>query len=70
MSKKSKIDSPFPEMSDLLKGMEDLMRDENGNALTPDHQQYQKLSSLLEHMSKSLEAEEADNQFKGPQGQA
>ncbi len=70
MSKKSKTGSPFPEMDGLLAGMEDLLRDENGNALTPDHPQYQKFSTLMGNMVNSLNAEEDKNRTEGPQGQA
>ena len=70
MSKKSKTGSPFPEMDDLLAGMEDLLRDENGNPLTPDHPQYQKLSTMMENMVKTINSENVNTQLEGPQGQA
>ena len=70
MSKKNKPVSPFPEMDDLLAGMEDLMRDENGNPLTPDHPQYQKLSTLMESMVNTINKENNENPTHGPQGQA
>ncbi|MCA9472002.1 MAG: hypothetical protein MRJ96_13240 [Nitrospirales bacterium] len=70
MGKKNKPDSPFPEMGDILSGMEDLMRDENGNPLTPDHPQYQKLAALMESMVNSINTEGEKTPFDGPQGQA
>ncbi len=70
MSKKNKPNSPFPEMDGLLAGMEDLLRDENGNALTPDHPEYQKISTLMGNMVNSLNSEENKNQTEGPQGHA
>ncbi len=70
MGKKSKSGSPFPEMDGLLAGMEDLLRDENGDALTPDHPQYQKLTTLMGNMVNSINNENAENQTDGPQGQA
>ena len=70
MGKKSKLNSPFPEMSDLVAGMEDLMRDENGNPLTPDHPQYQKLATLMESMVNSINTDDEKSSFDGPTGQA
>ncbi len=70
MGKKSKSDSPFPEMDDILAGMEDLMRDEHGNPLTPDHPQYQKLATIMENMVNTVNSENAEQSLEGPQGQA
>lgn len=70
MGKKSKSDLPFPEMNDLVAGMEDLMRDENGQPLTPDHPQYKKLSALMETMVNTMNDKNNETIFKGPQGQA
>ena len=70
MSKKNKTGSPFPEMDDLIAGMEDLMKDENGNPLTPDHPQYQKLSTLMESMVNTINNDNNENPIHGPQGQA
>ena len=57
MGKKSKSGSPFPEMDNILAGMEDLLRDEDGNALTPDHPQYKKLATLMETMVNNIQEE-------------
>ena len=37
MGRKKSNEEFFPEMSEILEGMQELMRDEDGNPLSPDH---------------------------------
>ena len=50
MSKKKLPKVSFPELEAMLKDMEELLTDEYGNPLPPDHPQVKKLQFLAEQM--------------------
>ena len=61
----------FPEMSEILEGMQELMCDVDGNPLTPDHPQYKKFSGLIENIAERAQRQnQADPPTSGPQGTA
>ncbi len=61
----------FPEMNEILEGMQDLMCDEDGKPLSPDHPQYQKLAGLMENIAaRAQRKEQGDFPNTGPQGTA
>lgn len=51
MGRKKSEGEFFPEMSEILEGMQELMCDEDGNPLTPDHPQYKKFTGLIENIA-------------------
>lgn len=53
MGKKKLPKVSFPELEAMLKDMEELLTDEYGNPLPPDHPQVKKLQSLAEHIETS-----------------
>jgi len=71
MGKKKSDGEFFPEMSEILEGMQELMCDEDGNPLTPDHPQYKKFTGLIENIA---ERAQRNNQggpsTSGPDGTA
>ncbi len=71
MGKKKSDGEFFPEMSEILEGMQELMCDEDGNPLTPDHPQYKKFTGLIENIA---ERAQRQNQMgpstSGPHGTA
>jgi hypothetical protein len=52
--KKTEGDVP-PEINAILEGMQELMCDEDGKPLSPDHPQYQKLTGLMENIATRVE---------------
>lgn len=64
MSKKKLPKVSFPELEAMLEDMKELLTDEYGNPLPPDHPQVKKLQSLAEHIEagtvSSSENEEGD----------
>ncbi len=50
MGKKKLPKVSFPELEAMLKDMQELLTDEYGNPLPPDHPQVKKLKSLAEHI--------------------
>ncbi len=71
MGKKKQADDFFPEMKEILEGMQDLMCDEDGNPLTPDHPQYQKFTGLMENIADRVQKRDQPHQpSPGPQGTA
>ncbi len=50
MGKKKFPKASFPELEAMLKDMQELLTDEYGNPLPPDHPQIKKLQSLAEHI--------------------
>ena len=58
--KSRKID--FPEMEAMLQGMQDLLKDEYGNPLPPNHPHYEKFRKIAEHV---LGNSDENTQFKG-----
>ena len=50
MSKKKSPKVSFPEMEAMLEGMNELLTDEYGNPLPPDHPQVKKFKSLTERI--------------------
>ena len=53
MSKKKVPKVSFPELEAMLEDMQELLTDEYGNPLPPDHPQIKKLQSLAEQMEAS-----------------
>ena len=51
MGKKKSESQLFPEVEALMEGMQELMCDEDGKPLSPDHPQYKKLAGLLENIA-------------------
>ena len=71
MGRKKSDGEFFPEMNEILEGMQELMCDENGNPLTPDHPQYKKFSGLMENIAERAQKKnQTDPSISGPQGTA
>ena len=70
MGKKKPSGSPIPEMNEIFEGMQDLLTDENGKPLTPDHPQYKKLTGLMELMANNMNKEDSGNPEDEPNGNA
>ena len=69
---RKKSDGEFlPEMSEILEGMQELMCDEDGKPLSPDHPQYKKFAGLMENIAQRAQRkEQGDSPTSGPQGTA
>ena len=67
-----KSDGEFlPEMNEILEGMQELMCDEDGNPLSPDHPQYKKFTGLMENIAQRAQNKNLeDPSISGPQGTA
>ena len=63
MGRKKSENEFFPEMNEILEGMQELMCDEDGNPLSPDHPQYQKFTGLMENIA---ERAQKKNQVNPP----
>lgn len=70
MGKKKQPVSPFPEMNAIFEGMQDLLTDENGKPLTPDHPQYHKLTGLVKLMADTMETQDPEDSTNASQGHA
>jgi len=57
---------PIPEVERLFEGMGELLTDEEGNPLSPDHPQYQTMAGLLQHMAQAMDHQ---NQKSSPDKQ-
>lgn len=68
-SKTSESELPF-EMNALLEGMQELLMDEYGNPLPPDHPQYKKVMAMVEHMSEILDHPGSEDQASESRGHA
>jgi hypothetical protein len=51
MGRKKQDNEISPEMAAMLEGMQELLCDEDGKPLSPDHPQYQKLTGLMENIA-------------------
>ncbi len=61
----------FPEMNEILEGMQELMCDEDGKPLSPDHPQYKKFTGLMENIAARAQRKESgDPPPIRPQGTA
>ena len=58
------------EMEALLQGMDDLLRDEYGNPLPPNHPQYLKLTQKLNQLNANIENLEDFPDSGSPRGNA
>ena len=67
MGKKKEPKIHIPEIDAMLEGMQELLTDENGKPLPPDHPQVLKLQKLAEQLGSNLEDGEATDT---PQGHA
>ncbi len=68
MSKKKLPKVSFPELEAMLKDMEELLTDEYGNPLPPDHPQVKKLQLLATQLgtdAPSLPESEGDDSLSG-----
>ena len=71
MGRKKSESEFFPEMNEILEGMQDLLCDEDGNPLSPDHPQYKKFSGLMENIAERAQKQnEGNSPPSGPQGTA
>ncbi|MDR4482816.1 MAG: hypothetical protein R3B95_06180 [Nitrospirales bacterium] len=71
MGRKKKDDELSPEMATILEGMQELMCDEDGKPLSPDHPQYQKLTGLLENIAtRARKRDQQDPSTLGHKGTA
>ncbi len=71
MGRKKSDEEFFPEMSEILEGMQELMCDEDGNPLSPDHPQYKKFTGLMENIAERAQRKEQGNPpTSGHQGTA
>jgi hypothetical protein len=61
----------LPEMNEILEGMQELLCDEDGNPLSPDHPQYKKFTGLMENIAERAQKKnQEDPSISGPQGTA
>jgi hypothetical protein len=69
---RKKSDGEFlPEMNEILEGMQELLCDEDGNPLSPDHPQYKKFTGLMENIAERAQKKnQEDPSISGPQGTA
>jgi len=65
MGKKKLPKVAFPEMEAMLEGMQELLTDEHGNPLPPDHPQVLKLKNLAQQIGRSMESGEGLEPLKG-----
>lgn len=70
MGKKKQEGELIPEMAALMEGMQELMCDEDGKPLSPDHPQYKKFAGLLENMADRAARRNQQDSSSGPQGTA
>jgi hypothetical protein len=71
MGRKKPDKELLPEMNAILEGMQELMCDEDGKPLSPDHPQYQKLTGLMENIATRVEKRhQQDPPTSGHQGTA
>ena len=70
MGKKKKEGELFPEMEALMEGMQELMCDEDGKPLSPDHPQYKKFAGLLENIADRVARKNKEGSPPGHQGTA
>lgn len=71
MGRKKINEEFFPEMSEILEGMQELMCDEDGNPLAPDHPQYKKFTGLMENIAERAQKKNQENtSIPGHQGTA
>ena len=70
MGKKKQDGELIPEMAALMEGMQELMCDEDGKPLSPDHPQYKKFAGLLENIADRAARRNKQDSSSGPQGTA
>ncbi len=70
MGKKKKDEDVLPEVAQLMEGMQELICDEHGNPLTPDHPQYKKFAGLIENITNLAVRRNQENPSAGPKGTA
>ncbi len=56
MGKKKTPNISIPEMDVMLEGMKELLTDEYGNPLPPDHPQVKKFQSLVERIGDNMDS--------------
>ena len=70
MGKKKQEGELIPEMAALMEGMQELMCDEDGKPLSPDHPQYKKFAGLLENIADRAARRNQQDSSSGPLGTA
>lgn len=70
MGKKKQEGEFLPEMEALMEGMQELMCDEDGKPLSPDHPQYKKFTGLLENIADRAARKNQQESSSGPTGTA
>ncbi len=70
MGKFKQPQGPLPEMDALFEGMQDLLTDEDGNPLPPDHPHYKKVENLAQLVKEFQEKSESSSSPDSPQGNA
>jgi len=71
MGRKKSESEFFPEMNEILEGMQELMCDEDGKPLPPDHPHYKKVTGFMENIADRIQRKEQGNPpNSGPQGTA
>lgn len=70
MGRKKQDEIPFPEMSELFEGMQDLLTDEEGNPVTPDHPQYKKMTGIMNLIADNMGNQAPEDPLNHPKGNA
>ena len=70
MGKKKPESQLFPEVEALMEGMQELMCDEDGKPLSPDHPQYKKFAGLLENIADRAAKRNQEDSSSGRTGTA
>jgi hypothetical protein len=70
MSPKKDDNEIFPEMTAMLEGMQELMCDEDGKPLSPDHPEYKRLTGLMENIANRVQKRNQQGSSSGQQGTA
>lgn len=70
MGKKKSESQLFPEVEALMEGMQELMCDEDGKPLSPDHPQYKKFAGLLENIADRAAKRNQEDSSSGRTGTA
>ena len=70
MGKKKPESQLFPEVEALMEGMQELMCDEDGKPLSPDHPQYKKFAGLLENIADRVAKRNQADSSSDPTGTA
>ncbi len=70
MSKKKLPKVSFPEMDAMLEGMKELLTDEYGNPLPPEHPRVKQLQSLAENIGAGMDSPPTNEEDESLSGHA